>query len=45
MFNSEVKAMKVHFILVSRNLVFNFYVHVGMRGAQAVTQMSKREDN
>jgi len=35
MFNSEVKAMKVHGILVSRNLVFNSYVHIGMQAHQA----------
>jgi len=38
MFNSEVKAMKVHGILVSGNMVFNSYVHVGMRAHQAPDQ-------
>jgi len=38
MFNSSVKPMKVHGILVTRNLVFNSYVHVGMRDHQAPDQ-------
>jgi hypothetical protein len=38
MFNSEVKAMKVHGVLVSGNLFFNSYAHVGMWAHQAPDQ-------
>jgi hypothetical protein len=38
MFKSEVKAMKVHDILVSGNLVFNSCVHEGKRAHQATDQ-------
>jgi len=38
MFNSEVKTIKVHGILVSGNLGFNSYVYVGMQPHQAPGQ-------